>query len=111
MFFFSIGRGHTRCALVTGVQTCARPIWEGSMGEAEQGTRDLGLGECPIVIPSAARDLLFRMGSRGRSLPRIKSGVGMTRSEERRVGKACDSTSRSRWWPYHEHKKVRILSV
>src|SRR3546814_6585383 len=48
------------------------------MGEAEQGTRDHGLGECPIVIPSAARDLLFRMGSRGRSLPRIKSGVGMT---------------------------------
>src|SRR3546814_19529056 len=75
------------------------------MGEAEQGTRDHGLGECPIVIPSAARDLLFRMGSRGRSLPRIKSGVGMTtqstegtlfripnpesRSEARREGKEC----------------------
>src|SRR3546814_16772741 len=25
-FFFSIGRRHTRCALVTGVQTCALPI-------------------------------------------------------------------------------------
>src|SRR3546814_4038499 len=25
-FFFSIRRRHTRCALVTGVQTCARPI-------------------------------------------------------------------------------------
>src|SRR3546814_14751651 len=24
-----------------------------------------------------------------------------TRSEERRVGKACVSTCRSRWWPYH----------
>src|SRR3546814_20188123 len=23
------------------------------------------------------------------------------RSEERRVGKACVSTCRSRWWPYH----------
>src|SRR3546814_11913647 len=23
------------------------------------------------------------------------------RSEERRVGKECVSTSRSRWWPYH----------
>src|SRR3546814_12580895 len=24
-----------------------------------------------------------------------------TRSEERRVGKECVSTCRSRWWPYH----------
>src|SRR3546814_7981458 len=30
IFFFSSRRRHTRCALVTGVQTCARPIcfWE-----------------------------------------------------------------------------------
>src|SRR3546814_7960530 len=27
LFFFSCIRGHTRCALVTGVQTCALPIW------------------------------------------------------------------------------------
>src|SRR3546814_12115253 len=26
-------------------------------------------------------------------------------SEERRVGKACVSTVRSRWWPYHYKKK------
>src|SRR3546814_2073348 len=26
-FFFSSRRRHTRCALVTGVQTCALPIW------------------------------------------------------------------------------------
>src|SRR3546814_6034729 len=28
-FFFSSRRRHTRCALVTGVQTCALPIWPG----------------------------------------------------------------------------------
>src|SRR3546814_6209238 len=28
-FFFSSRRRHTRCALVTGVQTCALPISEG----------------------------------------------------------------------------------
>src|SRR3546814_19330768 len=28
------------------------------------------------------------------------------RSEERRVGKECVSTCRSRWWPYHEKKKI-----
>src|SRR3546814_5340278 len=27
MFFFSSRRRHTSCALVTGVQTCALPIW------------------------------------------------------------------------------------
>src|SRR3546814_15134496 len=27
MFFLSSRRRHTRCALVTGVQTCALPIW------------------------------------------------------------------------------------
>src|SRR3546814_1024741 len=27
LFFFSSRRRHTRCSLVTGVQTCALPIW------------------------------------------------------------------------------------
>src|SRR3546814_10425145 len=29
----------------------------------------------------------------------------LARSEERRVGKECDSTCRSRWSPYHQKKK------
>src|SRR3546814_8789154 len=29
-FFFSSRRRHTRCALVTGVQTCALPIYRGA---------------------------------------------------------------------------------
>src|SRR3546814_10550832 len=35
MFFFSSRRRHTRCALVTGVQTCALPI--SSVGQGENG--------------------------------------------------------------------------
>src|SRR3546814_16870339 len=31
--------------------------------------------------------------------------VNLTRSEERRVGKECVSTCRSRWSPYHSKKK------
>src|SRR3546814_17550651 len=31
LFFFSSGRRHTICALVTGVQTCALPIWVGEV--------------------------------------------------------------------------------
>src|SRR3546814_18711372 len=34
--FFSIRKRHTRCALVTGVQTCALPIWN---QQVEFGTR------------------------------------------------------------------------
>src|SRR3546814_15578226 len=30
------------------------------------------------------------------------------RSEERRVGKECVRTCRSRWWPYHKKKKKTI---
>src|SRR3546814_11522744 len=32
-------------------------------------------------------------------------GLFLRRSEERRVGKECVSTCRSRWSPYHEKKK------
>src|SRR3546814_15993126 len=32
MFFFSSRRRHTRCALVTGVQTCALPIYARLLG-------------------------------------------------------------------------------
>src|SRR3546814_9715832 len=35
-FFFSSRRRHTRCALVTGVQTCALPIWA-AQGGGERG--------------------------------------------------------------------------
>src|SRR3546814_3653035 len=81
IFFFSSRRRHTRCALVTGVQTCALPISH----RARQFARDAapephqpGRGRPAPVAPAARRG-----------------------SEERRVGKECVSTCRSRWSPYH----------
>src|SRR3546814_8165440 len=53
LFFFSSRRRHTRCALVTGVQTCALPIFEdhgvadgvvGAAGAAERRGPDGGAG-------------------------------------------------------------------
>src|SRR3546814_5064231 len=42
MFFFSSRRRHTRCALVTGVQTCALPIsWHRALQHRDQ-LRDAG---------------------------------------------------------------------
>src|SRR3546814_8785101 len=76
LFFFSSRRRHTRCALVTGVQTCA----------------------LPISVPFAAS------AADGISYNYVQGGYVATntdRSEERRVGKECVSTCRSRWSPYH----------
>src|SRR3546814_19708381 len=35
----------------------------------------------------------------------MRKEAGLKRSEERRVGKECVSTCRSRWSPYHKKKK------
>src|SRR3546814_3990040 len=50
VFFFSSRRRHTRCALVTGVQTCALPISSGSTGQPK-GAR---LGAAQIMHTCAA---------------------------------------------------------
>src|SRR3546814_8140891 len=61
VFFFSSRRRHTRCALVTGVQTCALPIYA------------LFLPKIPLVRQSE-----IRVGeSKGR-----KNGEGRTNSVE-----------------------------
>src|SRR3546814_3200178 len=84
-FFFSSRRRHTRCALVTGVQTCALPIYPCA--------RSAG-GDC-------RQPALVSIGDWGRPVHRGQRLPEAGRSEERRVGKECVSTCRSRWSPYH----------
>src|SRR3546814_17111752 len=93
-FFFSSRRRHTRCALVTGVQTCALPIWRTDTAfEAELRTPAAELDAMPVELCS----------------PECRARLGdqhcRVRSEERRVGKECVSTCRSRWSPYPYKKK------
>src|SRR3546814_1843522 len=85
-FFFSSRRRHTRCALVTGVQTCALPI---SLVPAFDGASPRKLGRM-----RDGTDLT-------RERPHDRGRPSSNRSEERRVGKECVSTCRSRWSPYH----------
>src|SRR3546814_4163348 len=91
-FFFSSRRRHTRCALVTGVQTCALPILVRRIRSSDLpalGTVRLVVlvrGLCPDNIRGGWRDCRDQRSCR---------------SEERRVGKECVSTCRSRWSPYH----------
>src|SRR3546814_14647262 len=100
-FFFSSRRRHTRCALVTGVQTCALPIY-GRRSPREQ--------RC-AVSPWRGRD---RHQLRpGRVAPRrlCRDGARAGRSEERRVGKEGVSTCRSRWSPYNKKKKTKVYAT
>src|SRR3546814_3335532 len=91
-FFFSSRRRHTRCALVTGVQTCALPIYDtpDAMANPHGVVRDWKHGECEPVP--------------GVTMPKIvevERDYTAVRSEERSVGKECVSTCRSRWSPAH----------
>src|SRR3546814_9289173 len=46
-FFFSSRRRHTRCALVTGVQTCALPIFLGRRARSHARMHGLQCGASP----------------------------------------------------------------
>src|SRR3546814_3678131 len=43
-FFFSSRRRHTNCALVTGVQTCALPIWLGRLADLDVVEAEVAVG-------------------------------------------------------------------
>src|SRR3546814_1214619 len=95
-FFFSSRRRHTRCALVTGVQTCALPIFAVDMrGHGESAWASDGAYD----ISDFAADLV-EIAAATASKPAL-IGASLGRSEERRVGKECVSTCRSRWSAYH----------
>src|SRR5256885_6285942 len=98
VFFFFQAEDGIRDYKVTGVQTCAHPIF----GRLRPGrgllAAPLGGGLCGfcrgrearLAAPAGAEDLSDRRLGRTRRISR-------DRSEERRVGKEC----RSRWSPYH----------
>src|SRR2546429_9331702 len=99
LFFFFQAEDGIRDVAVTGVQTCALPIFH------RAGIRDL----CPAYVPSGRT---HRGGQNGGGLPdedcgQAGSPTRSPRSEERRVGKEC----RSRWSPYHLKKKKRRKRV
>src|SRR3546814_8697972 len=121
LFFFSSRRRHTRCALVTGVQTCALPISRSDVASltanqssyllferllARRGRRpfeevaNLCNCSCRVLIDSrrccniSARDF-------SSSLSRARSDASQSRTEERRGGKECVRQLRFRWSPFH----------
>src|SRR3546814_7197234 len=112
VFFFSSRRRHTRCALVTGVQTCALPILSAeATGLLERAKASMNKGQAEFEYyktlpqPPDAVESLKEIEAAYAML--VQQGLNPLvaalekRSEERRVGKECVSTCRSRWCPYH----------
>src|SRR3989449_6601158 len=86
LFFFFQAEDGIRDVAVTGVQTCALPIFHHPLDEVPLERRaDMQVGELCDTEPFEIR-----------GKPRDRN-VHHARSEERRVGKEC----RSRWSPYH----------
>src|SRR3546814_12395062 len=121
VFFVSSRRRHTRCALVTGVQTCALPISPIAFADVLDLARRPAL--CPanevadrdvrwdfdehmgvvarqhaltLVTPNSSQTCLMIPRTRNRTSP----GSTLS-SDERRVGKEGVSKCRSRWSPLH----------
>src|SRR3546814_12647097 len=114
-------RRHTRCALVTGVQTCALPICPRCFAEGlERHRRTLRCTLCrrnPHSLYSIrfAQRRSFLLGrdqttrSRTSCFHHCRQRLcEKWRSEERGVGKECVSTCRSGWSPKHEKKKKKM---
>src|SRR3546814_10890491 len=98
MFFFSSRRRHTRCALVTGVQTCALPIcMRKDKARIDLWAKDVApsteLRRWYAHDPAKSAEFAMRYRKELESEP--------ARTEERREGQECVSTCRSRWAPYH----------
>src|SRR5436189_6346303 len=91
-FFFFQAEDGIRDTSVTGVQTCALPIWD-RQPESAAGAGGGNRIARPDVMP------VDRGGRGGAGRPRSvvgTTGSGRPRSEERRVGKE----GRARWSPY-----------
>src|SRR3546814_18607597 len=98
-----------RCALVTGVQTCALPIYpdvrrmlwrmraqtEAARALTYYAAAQIDFGKLGDEAAAMRADILIPL------VQAHATDIGCERSEERRVGKECVSTCRSRWSPYH----------
>src|SRR3546814_7245416 len=109
---FSSRRRHTRCALVTGVQTCALPI---SLREPQQRHRALLVSRTELRKPFlGAQQHVPERFVRNAALAdfagqRAIDHLLVESSEERRVGKECVRPCRSRWAPYPSKTNVNYI--
>src|SRR5258706_1461224 len=92
-FFFFQAEDGIRDWSVTGVQTCALPIFSANVMGILGGSL-FGVAEADFTFMRYIRASVDSLFPRDITTGLVKS---VMRSEERRVGKEC----RSRWSPYH----------
>src|SRR3546814_2150446 len=81
--FFSSRRRHTRCALVTGVQTCALPISGPGTTDAVTGVANAFRAESPMLLIGGQGALdQHKMGSL-QDLPHVDIKIGRASCRER----------------------------
>src|SRR3712207_7505119 len=97
LFFFFQAEDGIRDIGVTGVQTCALPIWPVRMRSTLSGQSYRVVTEAGTVEPTLTLNSTLVSGCTFTLLNDREICVRCSRSEERRVGKEC----RSRWSPYH----------
>src|SRR3546814_9581014 len=98
-FFFSSRRRHTRCALVTEFRRVLfRSPASPPTRAAPQRPRFLIQQAPPPHASPVPTTVQARTGAANQPTPKAPRNA---RSEERRVGKECVSTVRSRRSPYH----------
>src|SRR2546429_1504544 len=96
-FFFQAEDG-IRDVAVTGVQTCALPIYLKSLSHFTRGRMQRVEKKQQLkTLLSNTNALLGAMRNSTSTVSGEAANIGRYRSEERRVGKEC----RSRWSPYH----------
>src|SRR3546814_19315977 len=95
------------CALVTGVQTCSLPIFQGffdvhrAVGTWPGGVHVELTGDDVTECVGGGEELAeIDLGNRYESVCDPRLNRVQSRSAERRVGKECVSTCRSRWTQY-----------
>src|SRR3546814_3975318 len=84
MFFFSSRRRHTRCALVTGVQTCALPILGLSLWAAREEIASPST--TAVRIPDGVKDSDILAASRDALGVVFSTGHGATAGKLLRIG-------------------------
>src|SRR3546814_5785442 len=79
-FFFSSRRRHTRCALVTGVQTCALPICRAAPRQGPRGDADADgrLGHLTASVADISPAQHLDRAGRPRLAYRHVAGAGPT---------------------------------
>src|SRR3546814_18466909 len=92
-----------------GLRDMHLPVFDCANPCGKEGTRFLS-AESHIRMMAAAQPFITGAISKTINMPNVASvedckQAYMLRSEERRVGKECVSTCRSRWSPYHYKKK------